>query len=234
MARFSSTLNGFEAIGAPDVGREAPRVDVRIERRRGDHGQHFAVARIEGDGGADELVLDEVLLGAALQLEVDGEVDVVAGHRLLARRTVLRQAAAVAVVLPVLRAVAAAEVFVVHHLHAALAEEVARLEVLVVRQVLVVGLADEAHDVRGHRRVRIVAALHRLDVQLRKRHRLRLDRRDLRHVQILGDRNRTRVRNRFSFFETRLDLLRRHAEDVREEGDDFLAMRPDRPSRSAA
>ena len=55
----------------PDVGRESFRVDVRVERRRRDHGQHFAVAWIERDRRADELVLDKILLGAALQLEVD-------------------------------------------------------------------------------------------------------------------------------------------------------------------
>ena len=134
MARLSSTLNGFEAMVLQTSGVKRLRVDVRIERRRGDHRQHFAVARIERDGGADEFVLDEVLLGAALQIEVEGEVDVVAGHRFLARGAVLREAAAVAVVLPVLRAVAAAQVFVVHHLHAALADEIALLEIFVLRR----------------------------------------------------------------------------------------------------
>ena len=34
----------------PNLGRESLRVDVRIECRRRHHGQHFAVARIEGHG----------------------------------------------------------------------------------------------------------------------------------------------------------------------------------------
>src|ERR1051326_2217119 len=223
--------------GFPDLGREALRVDVRIERRRRDHRQHFAVARVEHDRGADEFVFREVLLGAALEIEVDRQIDVVAGDRILARRAVLGETAAVAVVLPVLRAVLAAEELVVHQLDAALAEEIALLEVLAHAEVFLRGLADEAEDVREERAVRIVAALHRLDVELGKGDGLRLDHRHLRHAQILGDDERTRERYGLRLLEARLDVLRRRAEGLREEGDELRPVRgvglDDRPQHDA-
>jgi hypothetical protein len=131
----------------------------------------------------------------------------------------------VTVVLPVLRSVAATEIFVVHQLDASLADEVALLEILVSEQLLFTHLANEAHHVRRHRRVRIVSPLHRLDVQLRKGHGLCLDRGHLRHAQIFGDRNGTGVGDGPPFLEARFDLLRRYAEDLGEEGDDLLTMR---------
>ena len=125
------------------------------------------------------------------------------------------------VVLPVLRAVAAAQIFVVHQLDAALADEVALPQVFVFGEIFFTDFADEAHHMRGHRRVRIVAALHRIDVELGERDRLRLERRDLIDLQVLRDHQRLRDLDRFPFFETGFDLLRRNAEDLREEHRQF-------------
>ena len=153
----------------PRIGRESFRVNVRIEFWRGNHRQDLAVARIDGHDGADEFIFGEVLLRAALQVEIDGQIDVVSRLRLLSRRSHFGEPASVAVVLPELRAVLAAQIFVVHQLDAAFADQVTLFEVFMLGEIFFVHLADEADDVRGHRSVRIIAPLHRLDVELRER-----------------------------------------------------------------
>src|SRR5216684_777586 len=92
-------------------------------------------------------------------------------------------------------------------------------------QILLAGLSDESHDVGRHRRVRIVASLYRLDVQLGKGYRLRLDRGHLRHRQIFGDGNWAGVGDYLTLLEARFDLLRLHAEDLGEKHDHLLTMR---------
>src|SRR5436309_2327719 len=81
------------------------------------------------------------------------------------------------VVLPILSAVFAAQIVVVHQLDAALADEVTLTQILVLGQLSLIDFTDESHRVRGHRAVRIVAALHGRHVQLGKEDRLCLNRR---------------------------------------------------------
>src|SRR6185436_17416728 len=150
----------------------------------------------------------EVLLGAALQIEVDREVDVVAGDGVAARGRDFAETAAVAVELPELRAVLAAQVLVVDELHAAFADEVPLLQILARAELFLRNLADEAEEVRGEGAVRIVAALYRLDVELREGDGLGLDHRHLREGEIFGDDERPRGRDRLRFLEARFDLLR--------------------------
>ena len=74
-----------------------------------------------------------------------------------------------AVVLPELGAVAAAEVLVIHELHSAFSDQIALLQILVLRQLSLGEFTEEADDVRAQRAVRVIAPLHGLDVELRKR-----------------------------------------------------------------
>ena len=129
-----------------------------------------------------------------------------------------------AVVLPELRAVFAAQIFVVHQLDAALPDEISLFQIFVLPEIFFGDFADEADEMRGHRVVRVVASLHRLDVELRERQRLRLHGRDLGHGQLFGHRNGARERNGFSFFETRFDVLRVREENFRQEGDQLVAV----------
>ncbi len=150
MARVGNEL-------VPVVAGDADGELVGVEIGMGDQRQDFAGAGIHGDDGA--VAVAQQLLGFALQVEIDGELQV------LSRSGVLRaqdaHLAAVAVHDYVARAVYAAQELVVGLLHAVLAHHVAGLIGGVARliQVIFAHLAHVADQVRGESVSRIKPAL---------------------------------------------------------------------------
>ena len=74
---------------APLIARDAHRKIVGIESRTAHHRQDLAVARIHGDDGA--VLVPHGLFGGNLQIEVDGQLELLAGlgRRLIQRPTSL-------------------------------------------------------------------------------------------------------------------------------------------------
>src|SRR5262249_11723079 len=136
---------------------------VRVVVRHADHGQHFAVARIEGDRRAGPS--GEYILGDLLQACVDRQVQVAAGGRRLALYRA--QNALVGVYLNLLVAGPAVQLRLVALLDAGLADvRRARIQVGIEPARLVdVDAADVADDVRelGAERVRASQVRHDVD-----------------------------------------------------------------------
>src|SRR6202022_3864878 len=105
-----------------------------------------------------------ILLRAPLQIEVERKVDIAARYRILSRIANFGEPASMTVVLPELRSFLAAQIFVVHQLDAALADQISLLEVFVLQQFLLGDFSEESDDMGGHCSVRIVPALHGADV----------------------------------------------------------------------
>ncbi len=106
-------------LGAIDLHRKC----IGIEAGTRHHGQNLAVARIHGDNRAIAIAQSE--FRRALQIVVDGQLQVLAGHRVL--RPEKAHFAAVAVDDHIARAVLPAQHLVVHLFHAGLAHHIARL-----------------------------------------------------------------------------------------------------------
>ena len=58
-----------------------PAKQIRIEGRAADHGQHFAIARIERHHRASPILQRQ--LGHRLQIQIDGELQILSGNGFL-------------------------------------------------------------------------------------------------------------------------------------------------------
>ena len=147
MARLSS---GF--IGALQVilSAVAARHEARVVGRRRGHAEYFAGRRLDGHYGA-ELSLEQPF-GKTLQIHVDAEGDVLAGHGGFVILSVLVAAlrAAVYIAQHDAHSFLAAQFFLVGTLHAELAYVVAALIVAVFGDVGVAYLAHIAQYVGGY------------------------------------------------------------------------------------
>ncbi len=74
----------------PFGGRHGAREEVGIEIRHADHGQHFAVVRIEGDDGA--AFVDEEGFGEGLEPAIESQVEIVPAGRMEVRAAVAEAA----------------------------------------------------------------------------------------------------------------------------------------------
>ena len=70
--------SGSSDDGLPVGGLDAPGEFVEVERRPADHGEHLAGTRIERHHGAVAAIHGE--LGDGLQIQIDGELQILAGR----------------------------------------------------------------------------------------------------------------------------------------------------------
>ena len=161
---------------------------VGIEAGPRNHRQNLAVARVHGDDGAVAVAQRE--LRRALQIVVDGQLQVLAGNGVL--NAEVAHFAAVAVDNHFARTVLPAQQLVVCLFHARLAHHVARLVVGEARiiQIVFAHLAHIADQVRGKTIARIEPALFIDGFELGQLIAMRLDKSLLvgRHVLLDGNR----------------------------------------------
>ena len=65
----------------PIFGFDAAGKEIRIESRPADHGQHFAIARVQRHHGAAPVL--ERQFGHCLQIQIDGELQILSGNGFL-------------------------------------------------------------------------------------------------------------------------------------------------------
>ena len=138
-----------------------------------DHGQNLAIARVHRHHRAVGVAQRQ--LGRALQVDVDGQLQILARNGVL--RPQVAHLAPVAVHNHIARSVLAAQQLVVGLLHARLAHHVARLVGRIARivQILLAHLAHVADQVRGKAVARIKPPLLVDRLQLRQLVAVRLD-----------------------------------------------------------
>ena len=183
---------------------------VGIESRTADHRQDFSIARIHGHDGAGPAF--QRLFRRNLQIEVDGKLELLAGHR----RHVAQRAdfLAAAVDQHLARAVLAHQNIVVILLDARHADDVARVIKLPLRlgQHVFADLADVADDVRHESVLGIQAAMNRDDVEFRQVGAVRFDERQLVGRDVVFQEQRLVSRNRGHALQARAQFVRRNVQ----------------------
>ena len=155
----------------PLVGRHAQHEHVVVKARLADHGQNLAGVGLHDQDGPG-LAFQQA--GAfALQADVDGELEVAAGLGRLQNKFVVLTAKGVDFHL--LAALGAAQLVLVGELQPLLAHGVAKGELGIFFQLLLVGLGHIAEHMGQQRSAGIVALLAHHDLQARIEHGVGLD-----------------------------------------------------------
>ena len=207
---------GIGEVFVPGIAADADGELIGIENGTADEREDFAGVGIDGDHGA--IAVAQGIFRSALDIEIDGEADALAGLGRLGAETA--DFAAMAVDDDVFRAVFSAEDAVVGSFNAGAADNVAGLIHGIARVVehLFADFADVADEVGGESVARIEAALFLNGVELRQLVFVGLDEFFLVGRDVLAEGERLIFGREFVALEDRVDLVGGHVETAGDEG----------------